>query len=247
MVPQSVKDINAKAQAERQRQFVELKTLSGRMGNAAVGETLGSSARPQQQGAGAEAVTTIAHVHTIDLSENPLGVNGAKMVAQVGVDESRTLSLCSHLISWECPIHKRVLQSARGLPLVFLSWPCMTLYLHAVYLQVLNPQMTPYQFLSTVVLNKCSIPEAGGMTIAHAIMNSNQAGRLVHRKRTSNYILGGGTIMSHIQVAGQLYFVGGQEFIYPIHIPLATGSPFIGTVQQLAGEQNCGSHRRDAP
>ena len=202
MVPQSVKDINAKAQAERQRQFVELKTLSGRMGNAAVGAAaLGSSARPQQQGAGAEAgtsaqATSVAHVHTIDLSENPLGVNGAKMVAQVGKDGSRTLSLStrrfspsrkrpSHYVLGDGPIIKKVLRlevsrPSLGLAILALYEAYASLPTHAVHLQVLNPQMTPYQFLSTVVLNKCSIPEAGGMTIAHAIMNSNQVGHWVH-------------------------------------------------------------------
>ena len=48
-----------------------------------------------------------------------------------------------------------------------------------VVANVLDPQMTPYQFLSTLVLNKCGIPEAGGIAIARAIMNSNQVGHTV--------------------------------------------------------------------
>ena len=46
-----------------------------------------------------------------------------------------------------------------------------------VVANVLDPHVTPYQFLSTVILNKCAIPEAGGIAIARAVMNSNQVGR----------------------------------------------------------------------
>ena len=43
-----------------------------------------------------------------------------------------------------------------------------------VVAHVLDPHKTLFQFLSTLVLNKCAIPEAGGLAIAQAIMNSNQ-------------------------------------------------------------------------
>ena len=38
-----------------------------------------------------------------------------------------------------------------------------------VIANVLDPHLTPYQFLTTVTLNKCNIPEAGGLAIAKAV------------------------------------------------------------------------------
>eukprot|EP00955_Chlamydomonas_euryale_P093271 364775-Chlamydomonas_euryale.AAC.9 len=74
----------------------------------------------QRKAAIQRTASVFTAVQSIDFSENPFGINGAKVVARV-----------------------------------------------------LDPCVTPNQFLHTVKLSKCSIPEAGGMALAKAIGQGN--------------------------------------------------------------------------
>ncbi|GAX76994.1 hypothetical protein CEUSTIGMA_g4441.t1 [Chlamydomonas eustigma] len=76
----------------------------------------------------------ISNISVVDFSDNPLGVNGAKVVASL-----------------------------------------------------LDPVSAPHQFLTSIKLSKCGIPEAGGIAIAKAIANSNQ---VLKRLVLSNNMLG---------------------------------------------------------
>ncbi|KAG1666022.1 hypothetical protein FOA52_010932 [Chlamydomonas sp. UWO 241] len=79
----------------------------------------------------------VTKVTSVDFSENPFGVNGAK-----------------------------------------------------VFATVLDPRLTLTQFLRSVMLSKCSIPEAGGAAIARAIANGNM---VLHTLNMSNNSLGNRT------------------------------------------------------